>query len=97
MGKQGTCVIVDRWTSKQGYGKTGRQVDREAEGMEVSGTEKMTGGQVEKDMGTQTDRLGVAVDMGNQVDKLMGRQGYETGGQVDRDMGNRDTMLWKKR
>ena len=58
---------------------------------------KKTSGQVEKDMGTQTDRLGVAIDMGNQVDKLMGRQGYETGGQVDRGMGNRETMLWKKR
>ena len=29
----------------------------------------MTGGQVEKDMGTQTDRLGVAIDIGNQVSK----------------------------
>ena len=47
-------------------------------------------------MGTQTDWLGVATDMGNQVYKLMGRQGYEMGGQVDRGMGNRETMLWKK-
>ena len=35
--------------------------------------------------------------MGNQVDKLMGRQGYETGGQVDRGMGNGDNAMEKKK
>ena len=86
MGKQGTCVIVDRWTSrpvdratrKQGDRCTGRQIEWKSVVLES----KMTGGQVEMDMGTQTDRLGVAIDMGNQV---------------DRGMGNRDTMLWKKK
>ena len=42
MGKQGTCVIVDRWTSRPVDRATGkrRQVDREADRMEVSGTGK---------------------------------------------------------
>ena len=87
MGKQGTGVIVDRWTSRPIDRATGKQGDRwtrrQIEWKSVVLESKMTGGQVEKDMGTQTDRL-------------MGRQGYETGGQVDRGMGNRQTMLWKK-
>ena len=63
--------MVDRPTGKQGDRWTRRMIEWKSVVLES----KMTGGQVEKDMGTQTDSLGVAKDMGNQVDKLMGRQG----------------------